>query len=106
MRMQHEHAAPHQVAGAAFDAADARVTVLHGRRELACLEGGAHPRPFAPGDAPAEDERLSAAADPAVLGAHQHFVLGRRPQPFGPNLAAARSDHPERLRLLVHAWTF
>jgi len=106
MRMEHEHRAVGELAWAAYDAADGRIPVLHGRRKLAGLKRRTHAAPFARRDAAVEHERLGAAADAAVLRLHQDLAVRRRPQFLAADLAAAGRRHPERSRLILHAWTF
>src|SRR5438105_2101399 len=57
-------------------------------------------------DAPAEHQRLGAAADAAIERADEGVAVGGGGERLGPDLAAARLGDPERSRGITHARLF
>jgi hypothetical protein len=106
MRIQREYRSAGQRIWAALDPPDAGVAIFDGRRELALLKGGAHPDPFALGDATGKHERLRAATDAAVQGSHHDVAGGWGSERLRADLTATRCGHPECSDLLGHRPTF
>ncbi len=96
--MQAEHAAADQLARASLDNSDHRIAIFDRIRELALLQGAAHPLPFARRDTAMEHETLGAAADAGDQGARPRLPCPGRPGLSRPQFHLAWSDRPQRPR--------
>ena len=94
---------PISAVGPGLDPADHRVAIFHRERKAAAHEWRAHALVFALRHPAGEDQRLGAAADRAVEGAHAHLAGRERRKPLLPDFGLARPDVPERLRHLLAA---
>ena len=81
--------------GSVLDNAHRRVAVFHREREVAALEGAAHPRPFALGHTTGEHQGLGATADAAFERADGDLAGCRRRHGLVPDLGLGDPDGPK-----------
>ena len=98
VRMKAEHALPDQTGGVLprrLDDTHADVSVLHGRRKRAVLEGRPHLLVARHRHLSPKDERLGAPTDPRIQRSHQDIARTERTESSGDDLSAARLLDPE-----------
>ena len=94
--MKGEHITSDHAIRPGLDAADRRVTILHREREASAHVGRPHPLVFARWHFSRGNQRLGAAADAAIAGAHPDHAFRERIDPFLPDFSPSGADIPKR----------
>src|SRR5689334_15834556 len=94
--MEGEHTTSDQVVRPGLHATDRRVAILHREREATTHVGATHPRILAQWHSSRRNQRLRAAADAAIAGAHPDHAFRERTNPLLPDFRPAGTDIPER----------
>ena len=101
MGIETEHDTAPQSGRSLFHVPDIDISILDRRRKVAGLKRRSHPSELACRHRTVEDKGFSATTDAAVQRPDQNFLGGRFGQSLGTNFARARSDDPERARIIA-----
>ncbi len=103
--MEGEHITSDQAVRPGLHATDRRVTILHREREASAHVGRPHPLVFARWHLSRSNQRLGAAADAAIAGAHPDHAFSERTQFFPAGFQPVRGRHTKALLPSTHRAT-